>query len=479
LAQAIWAQGPEQVAKVLWLRSLRPPSSWLAQAYISSMARVPVAPLSALCIAVVLQLGLVQGKLQAGTVTLGGADAEQRWRFLSKFGYQLGSGSYDVRLKLRPQPDEAAGEVATSIPEIDLEVFLDEDWPTAEALPACRRASHGPARKTVPALRIGRPGEWGPWQGGILVQSVRPHIWYFALSSCHGSAHEAPIEVDYEVRMRQYDDSELSAEMRPMLPASVTALFCLTAFAGHFCARCRRFRSNVGMVHPVILTLSAVIFAQWLAQAFHTIHLWIYRGDGVGEVTLDFISEVLFMLSQVVTSTLLILIAQGYTLLRSKMEDMELIRPIAIVVGIVHVVLVGLGKLQGDTSGKYHEHEGLVGWILLAIRILLYVWFASGVRDLRRKSGFRLHTFLQRFNFVGSVYFLAFPTIFTIVQVFAQYLQHPIMQVGLLTMQTASSFWLADLFLSRGEYYEVSDLSSSLLPGCCGGFSPTRCKKED
>lgn len=438
------------------------------------MARALAAPLSALCIALALQLGLVQGKLQTGTVRLGGAHAEQRWRFLTKFGYAIGSGSYDVRVRLRPQAAEVAGETATSSPELDLEVFLDEDWPAAEKLPACRRAAKGPARKTVPALDFGRAGEWGPWQGGVLLQAVRPHIWYFALSSCRGGAAEPPAEIDYEIRMRQFDDSELSVEMRPMLPASVTALLCLTAFAAHFCVRCRRFRARNGTLHPVIYTLAAVISAQWLAQAFHTLHLWNYRSDGVGDVALDCVSEVLFMLSQVVTSTLLILIAQGYTLVLSQMEDIELLRPVAIVVGVVHVVLVGLGKLKGETSCKYHENEGAVGWILLAIRVFLYAWFASGVKELRQKGGFRLHNFLQRFHFVGSVYFLAFPAIFIVVQVFAQYLQHPIMQVGLLTMQIASSFWLADLFLSRGgAYYEVSDLSSSLLPGCCGGFSPT------
>ena len=27
---------------------------------------------------------------------------------------------------------------------------------------------------------------------------------------------------------------------------------------------------------------------------------------------------------------------------------------------------------------KYHEHEGLVGWILLCVRLSLFAWFRSG-----------------------------------------------------------------------------------------------------
>merc|ERR1719222_1191522 len=109
--------------------------------------------------------------------------------------------------------------------------------------------------------------------------------------------------------------------------------------------------------------------------------------------------------------------------------------------------------------------------------MLLYLWFDRGVKMLREHGGFRLHTFLQHFHFAGSLYFLAYPLIFIGAQVFAQYLQHPIMQVGLLSMQTLTAFWLADLFLSRGSYFEVSSLSASLLPGCCGGFSPKRASK--
>jgi len=39
------------------------------------------------------------------------------------------------------------------------------------------------------------------------------------------------------------------------------------------------------------------------------------------------------------------------------------------------------------------------------------------------------------------------------------------MQTGTLVMQLASNFWLANLFLERGDYFKVSTLNSSFLPG--------------
>ena len=108
---------------------------------------------------------------------------------------------------------------------------------------------------------------------------------------------------------------------------------------------------------------------------------------------------------------------------------------------------------------KYHENEGLVGWILLTARLSLFAWFRSGslaaersrewscgrhisgalegiqrlrsagpawpsfrliiVRAVRARcssGGIKLQNFLQIFEIAGSAYFLAFPTIFVLVQ---------------------------------------------------------------
>merc|ERR1712167_425178 len=135
-------------------------------------------------------------------------------------------------------------------------------------------------------------------------------------------------------------------------------------------------------------------------------------------------------------------------------------------VSLARAALVALGKLDDDAANKHHQNEGLVGWTPLSLRFVLYVWFIVGIRSSQQKGGFRLHAFLQQFRTAGSIYFLAYPSLFVIVQLFAPYLQHPVMQTGLLAMQTVSHFWLSRLFLSRGAYFNASVLSSSLLPGC-------------
>jgi len=150
------------------------------------------------------------------------------------------------------------------------------------------------------------------------------------------------------------------------------------------------------------------------------------------------------------------------------MDELALVKPITFAVCVVHAALVAVGKLHGDSHFKHHQSEGVLGWALVALRLGLYIWFVVAIKESQQKGGFRMQAFLQQFRTAGSIYFLAYPVLFVVVQIFAPYLQHPIMQTGLLTMQTASHFWLASLFLSRGNYFKASALGSSVLPGGSG-----------
>mmetsp|Transcript_79406 Transcript_79406/g.190637 ORF Transcript_79406/g.190637 Transcript_79406/m.190637 type:complete len:439 (-) Transcript_79406:205-1521(-) len=405
-------------------------------------------------------------KLQTGTLTFGGGS--EPWKFIGKFGYAVGTGRYEVRLRLHN-----ALEQEQVLPRPDLEIFLDEDWGNGpDRIPSCRRAQDVPARKTHGTLVPGQFGQWGPWEVGMLYQTIRSHIWYFALSDCpdelawsiHGDRNFS-YTVDYEIRWRQFDDSELSLEMRYMPAATVAILVILSSMACWFLAKSRALHQSQGRLHPVVRGLLCAMGLQWASQALHLAHLLAYKGNGRGLPIADGVAEVFFMLSQVGAASLLISIAQGYSLVRSKLSEVQLLVPVVTVITLLHVALVAIGKLQAEDC-KYHENEGLVGWILLSVRLSLFGWFRSGIQMLRSSGGMKLQSFLRMFELVGSGYFLAFPTCFVLVQVLAPYLQHPVLQTALLAIQTASWLWLADLFLSkRGSYFEISELSASMLPG--------------
>jgi len=231
---------------------------------------------------------------------------------------------------------------------------------------------------------------------------------------------------------------------------------------------CQSFWKNAGSVHAVIWILTGAMALQYVGQVLHIAHLCSYSQDGVGLQIFDLLAEVLLMMSQVIQATLLIVIALGYTVIHSTMDELELVKPVLLVVSVLHTVLVSISKLHDGTSEKYHENSGVVGWLLLAIRLVLFAWFRVATQASQQKGGFQLKSFLHQFQIAGSIYFLAYPSIFLMVQACAPYLQHPIMQTGLLAMQTVCNSWLACLFLSRGAYFKTSVLSLPLLPGCTG-----------
>eukprot|EP00971_Amphidinium_carterae_P067755 1341687-Amphidinium_carterae.1 len=122
------------------------------------------------------------------------------------------------------------------------------------------------------------------------------------------------------------------------------------------------------------------------------------------------------MLSQVLQTTLLIGIASGYTLVPQMTCSLDLLKWTVALVCLLHVMLVGGGKLQGEDANKHHEYEGGVGTILLVLRLALFAWFISSLRRCQAIGGIRLEAFLQRFACAGSVYFLSYPCLCLVTQ---------------------------------------------------------------
>merc|ERR1712045_634612 len=108
-------------------------------------------------------------------------------------------------------------------------------------------------------------------------------------------------------------------------------------------------------------------------------------------------SEIFSMLSQITMTSLLILIGLGYTLLQSRIGELDLMIPLCFMVGVIHIMLVGFGKIKDDASYKYHENEGVVGWILVVMRLLLYAWFLWAVQPSASEGGMQLRRFLAQF----------------------------------------------------------------------------------
>lgn len=397
-----------------------------------------------------------RAKYQSGNIRIGGIKKDNSWKYVSKFGYGIGEGRYGLKVQLHV-PKNIVNDA-----QLRLDIFLDEDWDQVEAVEdLCERSTR--ARQSRDIV-VNHEGEWSEWVKGSLSQSIRPHIWYFAVHDCANSLQNFTHRLKYEFHAFQADTSEFSIEQSGMLTMNVLCLLGFTAFNVFYFKKSRAFFRETG-VHPVVWTLATAILLQYLAQLSHTGHLWRYQGDGRGLKGLEVISEIMFMLSQVIQTSLLILIALGYTLLQSKIGELDLMIPMCFMVAVIHIMLVGFGKIQDDASYKYHENEGAVGYVLLVMRLLLYIWFLWAVQSTASEGGMGIKQFLRQYRIAGSLYFLAYPIIFFVTKQFAPYHQHFVMSCGLMLMQMGSNFWLTHLFLRKGTYFKVSTLNSSFLPG--------------
>lgn len=402
-----------------------------------------------------------EAKVHTGIVRLSGPKAGSRWRYVNKFGYSVGVGTYRVRLRMMNKQLLLAGV------ELHLGVFVDEHWGELQAADNVCDLSR--LADTDTRIRLRADGSFAEWTTGRLNQSERPHIWYFAVSDCNanGTFRLGPgvHRVRYEFEALQESGSQFSHEMQYSLHANGLCLLGFTILLLAVARRMLGIAESAGSVHPIIWTLCASMAVQYTTQAFHFMHLGVYSLNGRGLRALEVFTEMLSILAQVAQTSLLIVIALGYTLLQSKLGQLELMIPLCFFIGVVHIIIVGFAKIKDDAAYKFHENEGAVGWVLLITRMLMYAWFLWAVHSSSSAGGFQVQRFLAKFRLAGSAYFLSYPAIFLATKFADPSAQYALMSWGLMAAQLGTNLWLARLFLTRGDYFKVSTLSDSGLPG--------------
>jgi len=411
-------------------------------------------------------------KVQVVRTALGPQSAGHRWQYVSKFGFAIGTGEFRVRVR----QVRRSGEPDLSGKKLVFERHLDERWPHVETTedPCDRRAD-----RKDPEVIVGVDGDWGPMRAGRLSQRVRPHVWYFALSACDALLPNGTFAFDVEVDARQQDGSHFSVEAAWAWQSSMLTLLVCSALLVRYWRKACRFWNHIGELHPVIKTLAGVIVSQYAAQVLHIGQLMIYSGNGRGAPILEILAEALLVGSEVVETSLLLVIAMGYTLTQCRSGVLGLCVPVCSAAAAFHVALVVLEKVEEEASHKFTGHEGVKGWTTLAMRLALFAWFLRAARSTAVSDGsLKVRAFLRQFAIAASAYFLAYPVAFFIVPIFAPYWRRTVMDFGLTAARVGANLWLASLFLDRGIYFEVSALGATLLPGG-SPRSCTRFTKED
>ncbi|EGR33595.1 hypothetical protein IMG5_048370 [Ichthyophthirius multifiliis] len=136
-----------------------------------------------------------------------------------------------------------------------------------------------------------------------------------------------------------------------------------------------------------------------------------------------------------------------------------------ILLGIVHMMIVGLSKLTDDEMDKIHQFDGVPGMIIAILRIGMFLYFLFGLYQTHQNAREKVKSFIYKFGIFGSLFFLSFPIILLISMFIAPYNQHRFITISTLLSQSLAIVFMSKIFTCKqGEYYNASLQSQTILP---------------
>lgn len=229
-------------------------------------------------------------------------------------------------------------------------------------------------------------------------QVTRDRTWYIALAKqdC------GPIDnIEYEVHFTNRDKDwmeEFGVNERGLnilYPAFMIA-YCALYWTQY------RSRKLYKHEHHLPKLLSGVLAAEWLSTVLFSFHFLTYMHDGIGHPLCRFFAEVAQAASKLIMALLLILVAQGWTIIRSEVENRDAIFYGLGSLGFLTLVVLVWGEypassqseedssflrwFERDAASTKYIYEESPGTILLLQQLFIGGWFLYTIRDTIKQA---------------------------------------------------------------------------------------------
>ena len=174
------------------------------------------------------------------------------------------------------------------------------------------------------------------------------------------------------------------------------------------------------------------------------------------------------MLSEITFSSLLMMIAYGWTITFHDLDidgNLDIYLPIGSIVIVIHLVLAAMTYIDFDAQHKYHDYAGIQGFVLIGFKFGIFAYYLYLFLQTKDSIPNRAQSFYRQFVLLGGIYMLAVP--FTI---FASYFFEPYNRQYLFTltsnfMQLASNaFMIYQQSSTRSNYFKASLNNQGILP---------------
>ena len=390
------------------------------------------------------------------------------WKYLTKFGFERGTGTFSVRAKINHPLKIQADSPHLEYP-LTFTIFLDIEWPQALKIDGC--ALKNDLSRFKSNLRLKTNGEWSNQIESTLGNNARPYVWYFVMSDCNEeyksfvADHERDYMIEFELIIHNTDGSEFSIEDKGFLtPFMLLMVFCATGLLYNFKKFYSEYKNNMNIDYPLIF-VNLAIFLQLCALVCEIIHLTAYSSNGMGSFVFNLLNNIFSLFSQFVFTILLILISWGWTINFSEFESMNCFLPFSGFIAMLQILFAIISKISDDEYYKFHEYENWAGYSILILRVTLFLYFIKGLYFSFLEARDTIRRFIVKLGLYGSVYFLAIPVIVIITTIVAPYCRHQVVVIGSLSLQILGMIFMTILFNeTKGDYFEISYHSKPLLP---------------
>lgn len=218
-------------------------------------------------------------------------------------------------------------------------------------------------------------------------------------------------------------------------------------------------------MNRIYLMVNISLILKALSFPFEIIHLWIFSYNGHGLEFQNFIGQTFNYGSQYFLIITLIFLANGWTINVDSIEDFDLFLPVAIMLGIFQIVIIGLGRQADNEENFLHRYDNFVGWILVVFNIGLYIYFVVGIVDTKATlKSIKIERFMNILLIFGTIYFFTFPFQMIISVFVLPYDQRAIVvEIGRIVSQCIGILFMATISTDKkGIYSKISNWSTQL-----------------
>ena len=170
------------------------------------------------------------------------------------------------------------------------------------------------------------------------------------------------------------------------------------------------------------------------------------------------------IISSLAITTLLILIAGGWTISYSEFPVPELYVPAIFLLTFLHLFMTGFGFLHESEKYSFTKYEGVSGIVIIIMRAIMYIWFIINLYFTSKNKDLRKYKFIHNLGIGASLYFLSVPLLMIGSLAFPPHLREKVMVGGTNAIQSLAFYVLIVIFTGKGEYHKINS-TFEMLPG--------------